>query len=55
MPKAHLKRPQGHRWHVVVARRTNVPDDLAMDGARDTVLQLQVHLWDRVFLEDGSV
>jgi hypothetical protein len=29
----------------------NVPNDLAVDGARDTVLQLQVHLGNGVFME----
>jgi len=32
-----------------------IPDDLAMDGAGDTVLQLQVHLGNGVFWEYGSV
>jgi hypothetical protein len=32
-----------------------VPDDLAVDGARDTVLQLEVHLGNGVFSEYGSV
>lgn len=34
---------------------TNVPDNLAVDGARDTVLQLEVHLGNRVLGEDGGV
>jgi hypothetical protein len=33
----------------------NVPHDLAVDGARDAVLQLQVHLGHRVLLEDGGI
>ena len=33
----------------------NIPDNLAMDGARDTVLQLQVHLGDGVLREDGGI
>jgi len=33
----------------------NVPNNLAMDGARDTVLQLEVHLGNGVFWEYGSV
>jgi hypothetical protein len=33
----------------------NVPDNLAVDGARDTVLQLQVHLGDGVLREDGGI
>lgn len=34
---------------------TNVPNNLAVDGARDTVLQLKVHLGDGVVGEDRSV
>lgn len=33
----------------------DVPNNLAMDGARDTVLQLEVHLGNGVFWEYGSV
>lgn len=33
----------------------DVPDDLAMDSARDAVLQLEVHLGNGVFWEYGSV
>lgn len=33
----------------------DVPDDLAVDGAGDAVLELEVHLGDRVLLEDGGV
>lgn len=33
----------------------NAPNDLAMNGARDTVLELQVHFRDGVFREDGGV
>lgn len=40
---------------VVLASRTNVPDNLAMDGARDAVLQLKVHLGNRVLGEHRSV
>lgn len=31
------------------------PDNLSVDGARNAVLQLQVHLGDGVLLEDGGV
>jgi hypothetical protein len=31
------------------------PDDLAVDGARNAVLKLQVHLGDRVLGEDGGI
>lgn len=33
---------------VVPAMRTNVPDNLAVNRARDAVLQLEVHLGNRV-------
>ena len=33
----------------------DIPDDLAVDGARDAVLELEVHLGDGVLLEDGGV
>lgn len=34
---------------------TNVPDNLAVNGARDAVLQLQVHLGHGVLREDGGI
>jgi hypothetical protein len=40
---------------VVPAMRTNVPDDLAVDSARDAVLQLEVHLGNRVLGEHRGV
>lgn len=33
----------------------DVPDDLAVNGTRDAVLQLEVHLGNRVFGEDGGI
>lgn len=36
-------------------RQYNVPNDLAVDGARNAVLQLKVHLGDGVVGEDRSV
>jgi hypothetical protein len=33
----------------------DIPNNLAMNGARDTVLQLEVHLGNSVFWEYGSV
>lgn len=33
----------------------NVPNNLSVDGARNAVLELQVHLWDWVVLEDGGI
>lgn len=42
--------------HVVVpAIWTNVPDNLAVDRARDAVLQLEVHLGNRVFIKHRGV
>lgn len=35
--------------------KDNVPDNLAVDGARDAVLQLQVHLGYGVLREDGGI
>jgi hypothetical protein len=35
--------------------KRNIPDNLAMDGARDTVLQLEVHLGNSVFREYRSI
>lgn len=35
--------------------RCHIPDNLAVDGARDTVLKLEVHLWDGVLWEDRGV
>jgi hypothetical protein len=37
------------------ARRTNVPDNFAVNGARDAVLQLEVHLGNGVLGEDGGI
>lgn len=31
------------------------PDNFSVDGARNAVLQLQVHLGDGVLLEDGGI
>ena len=50
--EAHTPR-RGRSCHT--PREDNVPDDLAVDGARDTVLQLQVHLGYGVLREDGSI
>ena len=33
----------------------DIPDDLAVDGARNAVLELEVHLGHRVLGEDGGV
>lgn len=40
---------------VVPAMRTNVPDNLAVNRARDAVLQLEVHLGNRVLREHRGV
>lgn len=39
----------------VPAWRTNVPDNLAVNGARDAVLQLEVHLGNRVLSEHRGI
>ena len=33
----------------------DIPNDLAVDGARNAVLELEVHLGDRVLSEDRGV
>lgn len=40
-------------WRHIVG--SDVPDNLAVDGAGDAVLELQVHLGDGVVGEDGSI
>lgn len=37
------------------SRASNIPHDLSVNGARDTVLELQVHLGNGVFGEDGGL
>lgn len=37
------------------SRALNVPDDLAVDGTRDAVLELEVHLRNSVFWEYRGV
>jgi len=39
----------------VPASRTNVPDNLAVDSARDAVLQLEVHLGNRILGEHRGI
>lgn len=39
----------------VVCPGGGIPNDLAVDGARDAVLELQVHLGDGVLGEDGGI
>lgn len=47
---------QGHLIeHSCPPLETNVPDNLAVNGTRDAVLQLEVHLGDGVFGEDRGV
>lgn len=36
-------------------RINHVPDNLSVDGARYTVLELEVHLGDGVLGEDGGI
>jgi hypothetical protein len=40
---------------IVVVQRLNVPHDLSVDGARDAVLELQVHLGDGVLGENRGI
>jgi len=48
--------PHARRRGTVAATLTRPDtDNLAVDGARDAVLQLEVHLGNRVFLEYGRV
>lgn len=52
--------PRGRLQEHLVERscpplETNIPDNLAVNGARDTVLQLEVHLGDGVLGEDRGV
>lgn len=48
--KAHTPKRSCH-----TPGKDNVPDNLAVDSARDTVLQLQVHLGYSVLSEDGGI
>lgn len=48
-------RPPHHARHGCPPSRTNVPNDLAVNGTRDAVLQLEVHLGDGVLGEDRGV
>ena len=34
---------------------SDVPDNLAVDGAGHAILELEVHFWDGVFGEDGGI
>jgi hypothetical protein len=45
----------GQRDAIALGGSKNIPDDLAVDGARDAVLELEVHLGHRVLSEDGGV
>lgn len=48
--------PPRHRAkHSCPPSRTNVPNDLAVNGTRDAVLQLEVHLGDGVLGKDRGV
>ena len=33
----------------------SIPNNLAVNGTRDTVLELQIHLWDGVFRKDRGI
>jgi hypothetical protein len=60
---ARLRRPTTERTlmyirtasGIVVVQRLNVPHDLSVDGARDAVLELQVHLRDGVLGENRGI
>ena len=59
---ARLRRPSRERTlhnvnfpSYVVEADSNIPDDLAVNSARDAVLELQVHLGDSVLGEDGGI
>jgi hypothetical protein len=48
--------PTSPKWRTWLSPPwTNVPDNLAVDSARDAVLQLEVHLGNRVLREHRSV
>jgi hypothetical protein len=46
---------ESHSRRVVFEQAQNVPYDLAVNGAGDAVLELQVHLGDGVLGEDGGI
>lgn len=50
-----LSHPNGSTPGQRIFSRCHIPDDLAVNGARDTVLELEVHLWDGVLWEDRGV
>jgi hypothetical protein len=60
---ARLRRPATERTlrnistasQLVLWRGLHIPHDLSVDGARDAVLELQVHLGDGVLGEDGGI
>lgn len=47
--------PRHQARHSCPPSRTNVPNDLAVNGTRDAVLQLEVHLGDGVLGKDRGV
>lgn len=49
------EQPWYHARHSCPPSRTNVPNDLAVNGTRDAVLQLEVHLGDGVLGKDRGV
>jgi len=62
---ARLRRPSRERTlrkllvsgsvYLLICSEEGVPDDLAVDGAGDAVLELEVHLGHGVLGEDGGV
>ncbi len=39
----------------MLSAREVIPNDLAVDGARNAILELQVHLWNDVLGEDRGI
>lgn len=58
---ARLRRPSRDRTLLIMSNapgslsRGDVPDNLSVDGARDAVLQLQVHLGNCILVKDGRL
>ena len=50
-----------HWTHIPSVQKTleaswrSIPNNLAVNGTRDTVLELQIHFWDSVFGKDRGI
>jgi len=55
IPLADIPLERGRVASLIAEKGFDIPDNLSVDGAGDAVLELQVHLWDGVLGEDGSV